>query len=179
MVVDQDFVSQLRDHEEPAILAFVDRYYTPIHRYLSRLLGDPQVAAELTQETFLEAYTTLPRLVYDSHLSAWLFQIATNLARKHHRRRCLIDWTSLDTRVAHPASLEQRIVQQDLIERALAQLPLDQKACLLLHAWAGLTCAEIARVVGKTEDAVKMMLMRARRQFRAAYDVSSVEGQAE
>ncbi len=177
MVVDQDFVSQLRDHDEPAILAFVDRYYTPIHRYLSRLLGDPQVAAELTQETFLAAYTALPRLVDDSNLSAWLFRIATNLARKHLRRRRLIDWTPLDTHVAHPTNLEQRIVEQDLVARALAQLPLDQKACLLLHAWAGLTCAEIARVVGKTEGAVKMLLMRARRQFRAAYDVSGVEGQ--
>jgi RNA polymerase sigma-70 factor (ECF subfamily) len=75
-------VSRLRDQEEPAILALVDRYYAPIHRYLTRLTGDTHVTAELTQETFIDAYNALPRLADDSNVSAWLFRIATNLARK-------------------------------------------------------------------------------------------------
>lgn len=175
MLVDHQFVGRLREHDEAAILALVERYYDRIYRYLTGMLADPHLAAELTQETFLDAFTALPRLVDDSNLAAWLFRIATNLARKHYRRHKLVHWVALDPGAPHPADLEEQVLRHESLGRALAQLSLDQQACLLLHAWAGLTCAEIARTLGKSEEAVRMTLVRARRRFRAAYS----EGQEE
>jgi RNA polymerase sigma-70 factor (ECF subfamily) len=170
MVGNPPSVSQLREHDELALLALIDLYYARIHQYLVRLLHDPQIAAELTQEAFLNAFTALPRLTDDSNLSAWLFRIATNLARKHVRRTTLISWVHIDDALVAPANVEDHVIQHDLVGMALRQLPLDYQACLLLHAWAGLTTAEIAQVIGKTDDAVRMTLVRARRRFRAVYD---------
>jgi RNA polymerase sigma-70 factor (ECF subfamily) len=114
-------------------------------------------------------------LADDSRLAGWLFRIATNLARQHHRRRQAICWTRLprpDTYQASQPGVEDGVAQQDIVRRALAQLSLDQRACLLLYAWTGLTCAEIAEILGKSPEAVRMTLVRARRRFRDVYGAS-------
>ncbi|MGH2354387.1 MAG: RNA polymerase sigma factor [Chloroflexota bacterium] len=173
MAVELPPISRLRAQDHQAFGALVDRHYEPVQRYLARLVGDAEVAAELTQETFLRAYQALPRLADDSNVGGWLFRIATNLARQHHRHRQLIGWSRLecpDALGAPGRSLEDDVVRQDLVRQALAQLPLDQRVCLLLYAWTGYTCAEIGEIVGRSTDAVRMLLVRARRRFRAAYD---------
>ncbi|MCU0493713.1 MAG: RNA polymerase sigma factor [Chloroflexaceae bacterium] len=171
MLSDQQFLSQLRSQSEAAMLLLVERFYAPIYRYLCRLTGDEQVAAELTQDSFLDAYTALPRLADDSNLSAWLYQIATNRARKHFRRQKLVRWLRLGplTEPQQPCD-EERMVQQDHVSRVLERMPNDYKTCLLLQVWGGLSCAEIGAAVGKSEDAVKMTLARARRRFRELYE---------
>lgn len=169
MVVETHLISRLKDQEETAVHELLDCYYEPINRYLYGLVRDPEIAAELTQETFLQAYKALPRLADDSNLSAWLYRIATNLARNHHRRRQLIRWLPLTHLQGQQDHLEHRIVEHSLVERVLDQLPGDYKVCLLLQVWEGFTCAEIGQIVGKTEDAVKMTLVRARRRFREVY----------
>ena len=166
-------IGQLRAQEHAAFGALVDWHYEPVRRYLTRLAGNPDVAAELTQETFLRAYQALPRLAEDSDIGGWLFRIAINLARQHHRRGQLIAWSRLEPntewRLTPGRSLEDDIAQQDVVRRALDQLPLDQRACLLLYAWTGYTCAEIGQIMDRSTDAVRMLLVRARRRFQAAY----------
>ncbi|MCC7352726.1 MAG: RNA polymerase sigma factor [Anaerolineae bacterium] len=172
---DSDFVACLKAGEDAATGELVARYYQPINRYLYGLVHDSQTALELAQETFLQAHRALPRLADDSNLSAWLYRIATNLARKHYRRQQLIHWFPLDYFAVHQDGPEKQIVEKDLVGYALKQLPMDQKVCLLLQVWAGLTCAEIAQAVGKSEAAVKMSLVRARVCFRDAYTKASGE----
>ncbi|CAA9283711.1 MAG: hypothetical protein AVDCRST_MAG77-4070 [uncultured Chloroflexi bacterium] len=177
----------LRARDHRVFGALVDSHYVAVRRYLTRLVGDADVGAELAQETFLRAYLALPRLSHGSDVPAWLFRIATNLARQHYRRRQLIHWSPLlpsasspsavasraawsETPLASGRSLEDEVVRRDQVQHALAQLPLAQRSCLLLYAWAGYTCAEIGEMVGKSADAVRMLLVRARRGFRAAYE---------
>ena len=169
MLADPQFVSRLQSREESAVHALVDRYYAPIARYLSRLLDSEQLAEDLTQETFLDAYVAMPRLQPDSHLSAWLFQIATNRARKHLRRQRLVRWLTLDALSGHGASHEEQVARRDAVGAALAHLPEDYRICLLLQTWGGLSASEIARALGKSENGVRMTLMRARRRFRELY----------
>jgi RNA polymerase sigma-70 factor (ECF subfamily) len=169
MLADGSFIQQLRDQSESAILLMVDTYYAPITRYLTRLLGDQALANDLTQETFLSAYIALPRLRDDTNLSAWLYQIATNLARKQFRRQRLVRWLPfLDRGGSH--NPEEQAVERTGVSRALARLPADYQTCLLLHTWAGLNCAEIGKVLGKSEAATKMLLMRARNRFKTYYE---------
>jgi DNA-directed RNA polymerase specialized sigma24 family protein len=70
-------------------------------------------------------------------------------------------------------------VQRDLVVQALAALSLEQRTCLLLQVWVGLSAAQISAMLGKSESAIKMTLMRARRQFRAAYGAESDEAMSE
>ncbi|MBI3970643.1 MAG: RNA polymerase sigma factor [Chloroflexi bacterium] len=165
-------IERLKAQDHAAFAAVVEQHYGAVHRYLARLLGDPDAAAELVQETFLGAYRGLPRLADDSNVGGWLFRIATNLARQHHRHRRRIGWSDvshLEMRPATSARFEDEVAQQDLIRHALERLPLDERICLLLYAWSGYTCAEIGEVLGRSPDAVRMLLVRARRRFRAAY----------
>ena len=75
-------IDLLRTQDHAAFEALSERHYVPIRRYLTRLSGDAEVAAELTQETFLRGYQALPRLADDSDVQGWLYRIATNLARQ-------------------------------------------------------------------------------------------------
>lgn len=184
MGIDLPSLDRLRAQEHDAFGVLVTRHYGAVHHYLIRLTGDSEIAVELTQETFLRAYQALPKLADDSNVGGWLFRIATNLARQHHRRPPVVCWSRLSrsTRVEGlqrvgytidldgvAAGFEDDVAGQDLVRRALHQVPLEQRVCLLLYAWTGYTCAEIGEIVGKSTDAVRMMLVRARRRFRAAY----------
>ena len=165
-------LERLRAQDHQAFAALMEQHYGAVHRYLARLLADPDSAAELAQETFLRAYRGLPRLAGDSNLGAWLFRIATNLARQHHRHRRLIGWSDvsrLEGQQAAGGRFEDEVAQHDLLRQALERLPLNERICLLLYAWSGYTCPEIGVVLGKSTDAVRMLLVRARRRFRAAY----------
>jgi RNA polymerase sigma-70 factor, ECF subfamily len=173
MIFDPPPIDRLRAQDHQAFATLVDAHYTPVFRYLARLIADREVAAELTQDTFLRAYQALPRLDDDSDLTGWIFRIATNLARQHHRRHRLIRWLPLEASATPVSHLEEDVARQDLVRRALCHLSLEQRACLLLYAWTGCTCAEIARILGKSTDAVRMLLVRARRSFRMAYAAAS------
>lgn len=165
-------LDRLRAQDHGAFDAVVERHYGPVHRFLARLLGDPDAAAELAQETFLRAYQSIGRLADGSNVSGWLFRIATNLARQHYRRRRLIGWSDvslLEGQLSAAGRVEDQVIRQDAVRQALERLPLGERICLLLYAWTGYTCPEIADITGKSTDAVRMTLVRARRHFRAAY----------
>src|SRR5919204_1383558 len=161
MVVEDPPIGELRSQGHRAVDVLVDRHYARIRRYLVRLVGDAELAEDLAQDTFLRAYLALPRLADGSNVSAWLFAIATNLAREHHRRQQVRGWPQradhapaagvdrhragehLRGHAGGDAGFEDAVAQQDLVRRALEQLPLDQRVCLLLYAWTGYTCVEI------------------------------------
>lgn len=169
MVAHEPSLAQLRAREDGAFVALVDQYYAAIYRYLYRLTQDPHVAADLTQDTFLDAFIALPRLTETVRLNGWMFRIATNNANSHFRRVRRFRWLPLDWRIHQTASYEELIADYDLVSQAMATLTNDQRNVLLLHAWLGFACAEIGEMIHKREDAVKMTLSRARRRFRDAY----------
>lgn len=157
--------------------SLVASYYTPVYRYLIRLTRDTEVAADLAQDTFTKAYTTFAHRRADAPLNAWIFRVATNEARQFFRRHRRITWLPWDDwgRAEAPRDFTERITLHDRIEQTLAQLTPQARACLLLHAWAGLTCGEISAAIGKSEAATKKIVLRARRRFREIYDTESKE----
>jgi RNA polymerase sigma-70 factor, ECF subfamily len=103
---------------------------------------------------------------------AWLFRVATNLARQYHRRQMIPLRTAVLLNEEHdPASSDYstRFAEQDLVRQTLLQLPIRQRAALILREVHGLSCAEIGDLLHISRDAVKMALWRAREQFRARY----------
>ena len=150
--------------------AIFDRHASAIHRYLRRRVGD-QVAEELTAETFANALHS--RRQFDSsHPSAlpWLYGIAVNLIRMHARseRRRQRANRRLGQTSFHPAStseIEDRVDAHALapaLSAALEALSRDQREVLLLHAWAGLSPAEIAEALSISGATVRKRLHRAR-----------------
>jgi RNA polymerase sigma factor (sigma-70 family) len=161
----------LRSLDRPECFeAIFDRHAAGVHRYLRRRIGDG-LAEELTAETFARAFNARAR--FDArHQSAlpWLYGIAVNLIRMHRRseQRRLRAYglaAELDREPSSSAEDDARLDAAALgpaLSDALATLPPEQREVLLLHAWAGLSHAEIARALTISAGNVRKRLHRAR-----------------
>jgi DNA-directed RNA polymerase specialized sigma24 family protein len=122
---DSLLLSAIRAGDENAFAVVVERYQARIARYLRRLAGETALAEDLTQETFLSAYTAIRKTGSELSLGPWLYKIATNHAYMHFRkqkvRRLLPFLQAPDTAVAPPA--DTGIGEQDVVRRALGRLP--------------------------------------------------------
>jgi RNA polymerase sigma-70 factor (ECF subfamily) len=152
------------------------QYRQPIERYLTQLSGSPDLAEDLTQETFARVCASAHSFRGESSLATWLFRIARNTylnsARRPDARRidtdellAIPDEQAYGDPVQSYASHEQRSV----IEVVLAQLPERQRSLLLLRDSEDLAYAEIAEVLNLSISAVKVNIFRARLAFRQLY----------
>lgn len=161
-----------------AFEAFFREHERQIFRYLVRMTGEEQTAHDLTQETFLRAWLHFAKISrYDSP-AAWLFRVATNLALSHRRRRAAPagspELLGDDERPARsdPAG---RLVEHSHIQQTLLELSANQRSALVLREVYGLSCEEIAGILGISRDAAKVTLFRARERFRARYNITGGE----
>jgi RNA polymerase sigma factor (sigma-70 family) len=158
---DQVFVEQL-----------FAQHHGEIFGYLARMVRDDELAADLTQETFVKAYRALDALDDRSRARAWLFQIASRTALDELRRRRLVrfvPWSGESRGVAPSAeetALRGRVSGE--MARALARIPDRQRAALLLAELNELNGLELAEALGISHDAARALLTRARESLRAA-----------
>lgn len=156
--------------------ALFDAHARDLHRYLSARAG-PAAAEDIVADTFLAALRSRDSFdVERGTARAWLFGIASNLLRQHHRGRArqhetLQRLAGLATVPADVADADHRMDAAAHARRlvphlaALAAVDLD---ILLLHAWAGLEPAEIAMALGRPASTIRSRLSRLRRTLRAA-----------
>jgi RNA polymerase sigma-70 factor (ECF subfamily) len=149
--------------------SFFARFHQRIFGYLWRMTGDEQAAHDLTQETFVRAWKHFDAIGSSPEPAPWLFRVASNLARTHHKRGLAAPSLQLDAQQPGAGDPGQRVAERDLISQALRFLTPNQRAALVLHEMYGLSCAEIGRVLGLSRAAVKMALWRAREGFRVQY----------
>src|SRR5919202_1519655 len=93
--------------EELAFDEIFESYQERIYNCIYRLVGNPEEAHDLTQETFLRAYASLPKIQGELKVGPWLYRIATNLCMDQLRRRKLIRWEPWDSFVSlfHPKQI--------------------------------------------------------------------------
>lgn len=160
--------------DRSAFAPLYERHVDRVYAYLrSRTSGDED-AADLTQQVFLQALDALPRYRPSSApFVAWLLRIARNAAINfHQRRRQTTAWDLL------PAALQPRlsddpgaqIERNEVLERLFVGLDAENREILILRFAADLTTAEIAAVLGKSEAAIRMRLVRTLRTLREQYD---------
>lgn len=163
-------VVRLRAGDVDAFELLVERYQVPLFRFLRGLVGSPEQAEDLLQETFLRAFRAIGSLDDPGLLRGWLYRIAHNLALSALRRRRLISWLPLQPgRPLGVVSHDRTAIEAAEVSAALARVPLDQRAPLLLHLVAGFSYAEVAVLLGVSEGTVRMRISRGRAAFRAAY----------
>lgn len=142
-------------------------YAAMIRRYLLARMSDQLAADECTSETFLRAMARRHRFQCGGDgVRPWLFTIARNIAHDYQKRACRRYETPVE-RVADrsdPAeSPEDAVVRQTLraaLNRCIDELPDDQGRCVRLRFIDGLSVEETARVLGRSEGAVKALQHR-------------------
>lgn len=148
-----------------------DRHFEPVFRFVLVRCGARDLAADLTQQTFVKAMLALPRYRYTGvPFKAWLLRIALNEVRMFHRSRkgkVYMDLGSAETKglLADTATADR---EEDLrrMEDALAGLKESSATLIELRYFDGLSYAEIGAILGIAEDAAKMRTHRVLRSLR-------------
>jgi RNA polymerase sigma-70 factor (ECF subfamily) len=183
-LTDQEVVALARDGREAAYRELIRRYERPVFSLVLRMVRDRQLAEDLSQETFIKALNAIGSYRPEYKFSSWIFKIANNAAIDHLRRREL-DTLSLDgaPHAATPEEIEATALQvgdkgetplEELearelgsaIERAIAQLRPEYRACILLRHVEGLAYEEIAQSLDLPLGTVKTYIHRARHELR-------------
>ena len=172
---DEDLMLALRVGDEASFEALYKRYRNRLYAFLVRYTGDPAAAQDLFQETFLRVFRDRARYEPRAAFVTWLFTIARRLCLDHLRAggRTKEILFGSPTALATIADLEPgplRAIENAEEERRLAAalvgLPEKDRAILLLSRLEGLRYAEIAKILGTSEGAVKVRAHRALLQLR-------------
>ena len=146
------------------------RHQEPVFRLAYLIGGDAVDAEDIDQETLIRAYTALDRFDDARPLRPWLIRIAHNLAANLYRDRSRKPQTALDA-VAEPEGLH---TTEDLVEgreelrqilEGVQQLPDDRREALIMRFALGMDNKEIARALGRTDGATKVLIHRAIKQL--------------
>ncbi len=144
-----------------------------VYSYSYYRVGNHHDAEDLTEQTFLQAYRHFERAQRESDgrpLRPWLIRIAHNLAANHYRDRSRKPQTPIDDAgvIADAHSTETLVEHREELQRILdgvEQLPGDRREALIMRFALGMDNREIARALGRTDGATKVLLHRAVRQL--------------
>ena len=170
-VEDATLAVRAANGELAAFNELVERYQSAVYNLCLRMLGQPAAAEDATQETFFAAYRSI-RSLRGAGVRAWLLRIASNQCLDVLRARTRRPAVGLPEEVLvedpAPGPAESALSAEAIraIERALAQLPADQRLCVVLIDVQGLDYAEAAAVSGANLGTVKSRLSRARAALR-------------
>jgi RNA polymerase sigma-70 factor, ECF subfamily len=153
-------VQRLREGDAEAGHVFVQRYYPGVYHYLLHITGRPELAEDLTQETFLQAWRRLDTFAGRAPLRVWLHRIAYREFLQAVRRPRPVAPLEEVTEVAVPSRADwtEAIVLQEAIRR----LPSDQQQVVVLHYLQGYDCQEIGQIIRVPIGTVKYWLSLAR-----------------
>jgi RNA polymerase sigma-70 factor (ECF subfamily) len=170
MTDDRAIIQQVLAGDTEAYARLVDRHYDSCARIALRILGNREDAEEAIQDAFLRAFRALGSYEDRERFSPWLTRILINqcrtvLARVQRREAVFSDLDLADAELF--ADREAREDSWPDLERALAQLPPDQREAIVLRYADDLTYEEMARVTGAGESALKMRVQRAFARLRA------------
>jgi RNA polymerase sigma factor (sigma-70 family) len=176
--------------EDPESFAEVfDRHFPPLHRFVRRRVGR-ELAEDIAAETFAVAFRQRSRYDGSPDARAWLFGIAVNLLRRHHRteRRELLAFarspaeSGVDMGLAGAEDRLDAVALRRTLALALSTLREPDRDVMLLFAWADLSYEEIARALSIPVGTVRSRLHRGRRRLRGvlrAYGISTLSEEPE
>jgi RNA polymerase sigma-70 factor (ECF subfamily) len=174
-VEDTYLVTRAQEGYLDAYTELVNRYSKLAYRVALRLLGNPHDAEDVAQEALVAAWQHLPRFKAGSSFSTWLYRIVTRRALNRMTRTRQSD--SLDL-LGEPEPLVEEATDRrverdatiDAVTNAITALPPAQRIAVVLHHLEGLSTAEVARITGSTEAAVRSHLFRGRRTLSKTLD---------
>jgi RNA polymerase sigma-70 factor (ECF subfamily) len=181
---DQQIVAWAQDGAEAAFRELVRRYQRPVFSLIYRMVRDREAAEDLAQETFIKVLNAIDSYRPEHKFSSWIFKIANNAAIDHLRRRepdvlslnGAPDAVSVERQEATALQVRDRgespldeLEARELgshIERAIAHLRPEYRACILLRHVEGRAYEEIATILGLPLGTVKTYIHRARAELR-------------
>ena len=171
VIDDQDLVRRAQAGDMAAFEELVRRHQRGLFSYLYRMCRNTNDAEEIAQAAMVKAWEKLAGFRGASSFKTWLYRIGTNLCFNLRTRRKPTEELS-ETMAApdaeRPEQAFQQKVREETVRKALATLPADQRAALVLSVYQDMSYREIAETLGKTVRAVDSLLFRAKTNARKA-----------
>ncbi|HEY6109768.1 MAG TPA: RNA polymerase sigma factor [Gemmatimonadales bacterium] len=169
---DAEVIEQVLDGDTDQFAVLVDRYGDEFARYAKYMIGSEDEAADVIQESLVRAFRSLRRCQDRTNFKGWLFRIVSNQCKTHitrRRRRSLepLDAASEIPAVENPATDAEAEDLRRRVRLALQDLPREQREALVLKYIEGLSLPEMAEALSVSVPALKMRLLRARRELLA------------
>jgi RNA polymerase sigma-70 factor (ECF subfamily) len=143
----------------------VDRVY----RLVYRMVGDPDLASDYTQDTFVRVFDRLSTFRGESALSTWVTSVAISVVYNGQRKVKRLQAREVDLENAEPLAATRREAEPDLkvrLAHAIDGLPEGYRTVFLMHDVEGYTHEEIGQALGIQEGTSKAQLSRARAKLR-------------
>ena len=144
-----------------------DHYHVSVYRFLYYRVGQVALAEDLTSETFFRALRSMGSFRWQGKdFGAWLMTIARNLTADHFkagRTRLELateDMGAHDAPTEGPETAVLASLTNEVLLQALRELPAEQQECLVMRFLQGLSIAETAKVLGRSDGAVKQLQLR-------------------
>ncbi len=173
---DVELVAASLSGSQLACRELVERFQRPVYNLIVRMIRDPALAEDLSQDTFVKAFTHLSTFDAKYRFASWILKIAHNTAidylRRHTRAPASLDdgddgeaRTTMDRSSPDPAALLARKELAQALDEAIDRLKPDYRKVVVLRYQEELEYEEIAQVLSMPIGTVKSYLHRARREL--------------
>jgi RNA polymerase sigma-70 factor (ECF subfamily) len=160
-------VELARGGDSEAFGMLYDHYHKSVYRFLYYRVGSVPLAEDLASETFFRALRSMGSFRWQGKdFGAWLMTIARNLATDHYKsgrtrlERTTEDMSAHDSPTEGPENTVLASLTNESLLEALGDLPAEQQECLIMRFLQGLSIAETAKVLGRSDGAVKQLQLR-------------------
>jgi RNA polymerase sigma-70 factor (ECF subfamily) len=175
----KELIRNLKNGSEESFSFLYGAYGKKIYNLAYRMIGNPEDAEDITQETFLQAYRHIENFNEESHIYTWLYTITKNSCYRVLQNQKKNSFTSLESLI-HTAQDHQ--LPKDITDREreflinqikegcltglLRRLSFYQRVAFILHVLVHLPIREVAEILDKSEGATKVLIHRARQNLK-------------
>lgn len=172
----EDLIERARSGDAAAFQQIYEQHHRFVLRFLYAMVGEAGLAEELTQETFVQAFTSIGKMRSEARISTWLGGIAKNVAsnsfrsRRRENRNLEIDKLPFKESSQNSRSPDAELLNlelQDVIRDALGKLSEDKRLVFVLKILQQKSYEEIAEITGSAIPKLKTDLFRAKAEMRA------------
>jgi len=165
--VEQHYLRYIEEWDDASFRQFVEQYSRDVWNYAYFMTKRREVADDIAQEVFIKAYYQISQFRGQSTMKTWLLSMARNMSLNYFRSAFIRKVTLVDLFSSNEtsSSAEQEVLDQlasKQIWKIVLGLPRKHREALLLDVHYGLSCKEIASLLGIAEGTVKSRLSRAR-----------------
>lgn len=175
---DEWLMSQVASDRRDCLAPLVRRYASSLLTYMRRMVGCEHRSEELFQEVFLQVWVKRRQYQYPRPFRPWLFTIATNHCRASFRSAKPPNVTLQEAPPDRgPAPIDVLVAHENAgaIAQAVAALPAQQRSVVALRVWNGLSYAEIATIVGVSEETARSHMSHGLKSLRKCLEPKFVE----
>ncbi len=159
---EQNLVRRAQQHDEEAFAELYEKYFDKIYRYISLKIGNRFEAEDMTQQVFINALNSISSFKWRGlPFSSWLFRIAHNLVVDYFRKKTRQPVSTLNESITASEDNPQKVIEQKMnieqLELASKGLTPAQQEVIALRFAGELPIAQVARVMGRSEGAIKAL----------------------